>query len=189
MSGLSYYPGAALPPSVNYVYDVQSTAFPYQTHTSYNKSYNDQAGANCPTGPASLRQFPGRCSQLKGAFGAHVYPDFHMQQQYEHPHGVRFQDLPYGTGANDCTPTRGCLDPKAINYDKVAGVHWQALCKYRQPKVCVEQPAAAYVSDNEYGVPLESCAKDAKTGRTALQKLYDSSRGGKERSSAVNFDA
>lgn len=62
----------------------------------------------------------------------------------------------------------------AITYDKYAHVHCQSLCVYREPETCLHEQ----IQEAEAEKP---CDRDA-SGRTAVQQMYSSTRGSKERS-------
>lgn len=61
--------------------------------------------------------------------------DFFNGKNYYNPSGAPFIGLGTNTGA--CQANRGCLDPTAANYNKLANTHCQDACIYRKPKVCL----------------------------------------------------
>lgn len=175
MSSPYYVPGAALPPSVDWAYgnDAASRLYPFRAQPSYNGKTR-LTGTACG-GPNSLQVNRGTCTPLGGDRCANKYPDFWGASEFYQPFGVQYTDLPYGAGAGPCSPVRGCLDPLAYTYDKLADVHCQAMCRYRKPKICVADPPPAYGDDQ--------CAPcvDETTGKTALQEMYAAKRGSKGR--------
>lgn len=170
-----YVPGAALPPSVEWAYGSASSFYPYRAQPSYNGK-NRLTGTACG-GPNFLRFGQGTCQPLgSGAACGTSYPQFWGANGYYQPYGVPLGDLPFGAGATDCSPSRGCLDPLAYTYDKMADVHCQEMCLYRKPKVCVAEPPAQFADPDA----AAACVDEA-TGRTAIQDLYAAKQGSKER--------
>lgn len=67
------------------------------------------------------------------------YPSGFGGRDYYNPSGTPYDALEYGARNGTCDAKRGCLDPRAANYDKMALTHCQSLCEYPQPQVCIAQ--------------------------------------------------
>jgi len=169
MTNYTWYPGS-MPFPADYI-----TAAYYP----YNPKYRGRAcsaGGTCSVGLA--RAYPTYANQCQkcapSAPGesscANKYPDFWHGKGYYNPYGTPYGSLLYGTSEGTCDAKRGCLDPKAVNYDKFALTHCQDMCIYKKPRICISQPPAP---------PLEQpCPCDVvEEGRTATQAIYDAPRG------------
>lgn len=168
MSNYSWYPGA-MPFPADYV---TSAYYPYHPHYRNRAS---SAGKSCGVGLARVYpQYANRCQQCKPFTRnscAGTYPPFWHGKGYYNPSGVPYGETEFGTSEGTCDPRRGCLDPKAANYDKLALTHCQGACIYRRPRVCIPAPVASAQPACD-----EPCVVN-EAGRTPEQAIYDAPRG------------
>lgn len=166
MSSPTYYPGAALPTAALY---------PYRMQLPVN---NRDRWSSC-TGPRSYQFNTGSaCCSALGAACKDERPDFSGgDKDYYNPSGVKYGDLEFSSAAGPCYPVRTCLSPFALNYDKYGTKHAECMCVYRKPTACVVPEVRPCRSELV-------CPVDAQ-GQTAIQALYNTPRGSKERSGAL----
>jgi hypothetical protein len=93
------------------------------------------------------------------------YPQGFGGRGYYNPSGTPLNDLEYAARRGTCQPQRGCLDPRAANYDKMALTHCQSLCQYPKAPVCIGEPLTPYVAETP------QCAVN-EFGETAEQAIY-----------------
>lgn len=72
-----------------------------------------------------------------------------LANAYFNPSGTAYDALVYGTSTGTCNPSFGCLDPRAQSFDKMAQVHCQDMCIYKQPRICATRASEAAVVDKQ----------------------------------------
>lgn len=136
-------------PAAQRILPAASQFFPFSPLAAQQRVFGFPA-AGCGQGvERAYATFPNGCQRCAGSSAkapcAGVYADFHNGKDYYNPQGE--EAAPYfgvqnATRAGTCQTVRGCLDPTARNFNKLANTHCQAMCAYRAPKVCVAQPAS-----------------------------------------------
>lgn len=167
MSSPFYYPGAALP---------TAALFPYKMRLP---SQNRDRWSSC-TGPRQYQFNVGNpCCSALGVACRGEKADFNAPgaADYYNPSGVAYGDLEYSSSAGPCYPVRTCLDPTALTYDPYGTQHSQCRCLYKAPRACVPQEKRYFRSDLV-------CPTNER-GETAIQAMYNTARGSKERFGAA----
>lgn len=146
-----------------------SPFFPIRPLAQENNSVFASAPAVCGIERVYPR-FPNGCERCPNTGAApaclSTTNDFFNGRNYYNPSGAPFFAL--GTNTRMCQANRGCLDPTAANYNKLANTHCPDACVYKQPKVCVlpALPVAAAAAAARDCGPLPFGAQ------TAEQALY-----------------
>lgn len=160
----TWYPGAMPMPAAQ----LESAYYPYAPKYGARTKRRSGPGKSC----GLSRVYPtyaNNCQTCSGRQPADTcrgkYPNGFGGRGYYNPSGVPLNDLEYGTRRGTCDPQRGCLDPRAVNYDKMALTHCQAFCRYPQAPVCIGEPLTPAVAD------VPPCAAN-EFGETAEQAIY-----------------
>jgi len=164
MSNLTWYPGAALPPSAEY---------PWRATASGSFDKYTAIGACTKTG-GRCTQTAGRCASLGPLYNVADHaplPSNCCGGGFYSPTIASQANLPFGAGPRPCAPVRGCLDPTAVSYDKLAQTHDQCMCVYQKPKVCVR---------GGYELPEEpecnACPGADDAAVNPVSRIYDAAR-------------
>lgn len=163
MSSPIYFPGAALPTAALY---------PYKMKLPTN---NRDRWSSC-SGPRSYQFDTGSCCSELGNACRDEKLDWNAPGagEYFNPSGVGIGELEFSSSSGPCYPVNACLDPTALTYDKYGTRHSQCMCVYREPRACV--PQARVFSRSDLVCPTN------ENGETAIQAMYNTPRGSKERS-------
>lgn len=146
-----------------------SPFFPYRPLAQ--ESVFERAPATCGIERVYPR-FPNGCERCPNTGAApaclSTTHDFFNGRNYYNPSGAPFFAL--GTNTGMCQANRGCLDPTAANYNKLANTHCPDACIYKQPKVCV-LPSTTPVVGAAVAVARD-CGPLPLGAQTAEQALY-----------------
>ena len=143
---------------------IESLYYPFAPKYSSRPRRNGAAGC---TSCGIRRVYPSNCADGKCGTASCIgsAPNGFDGKGYYNPSGIPRDSLEYGTLSGTCDPKRGCLDPRAQNYDKMALTHCQAMCRYPQPPVCIAEPLTPAVAQ------VPQCALHAD-GMTAEKAIY-----------------
>lgn len=164
MSNYTWSPGSMPMPAAQ----VESAYYPYAP--KYSSRTRSQSGSSKVCGLQRVYPtYANNCQTCSGRKPLDTcqgkYPHGFGGRGYYNPSGTPLNNLEYAARRGTCDPKRGCLDPRAANYDKMALTHCQSLCRYRAPPVCIGEPLTPAVSDTP------RCALN-EHGETAEQAIY-----------------